>query len=293
MAAVQATATSDHPGTLASDRPQRDLFKYNIRFDHTPAEVQHLREIETPWVDGLLARVAEDGGEKVDTFEKFRERMNGIIEEEAQNPPPSCLFLANEADDKAFRFIVEQFAVDALTEAKSFLPILGHLPVTAQMPVLRVLIDEFGCGNLSQMHTYLYMKLLDELGMSTELDDYFDITVEEVFAFSNIFHWTTKRAPCPEYFLGGLAWFEAVVPTFFSHYVKACERLGIANHHYFSEHVHIDPYHAHSVLKAIQETARHRDLDYERVWHGTSLLATVTADAFDKVVDVWTKGEKV
>lgn len=294
MSVAQAAANADSPGMLASERPQRDLFKYNIRFDHTPAELQHLRDIETPWVEGLLERVNADG-DKAETFEDFREKMNAIIEEEGTNPPPSCLYLANEADYESFKFIVEQFAIDALTEAKSFLPILGHVPVQAQMPLMRVFIDEFGCGNLSQMHTNLYMKLLTELGMSTNLYEYIDITVEEVFAFSNIFHWTTKRAPSPEFFLGGLAWFEAVVPTFFSHYTKACDRLGIENHHYFSEHVHIDPYHAHSALKAIQETARHREggIDYDRVWQGTKLLATVTGEAFDKVVEVVTNGEKV
>jgi hypothetical protein len=86
--------------------------------------------------------------------------------------------------------------------------------------------------------------------------------------------------------MGALSWFEGVVPIFFKPYVEACERLGIAAHRYFSEHIHIDVYHAQSALLAIREAAKSQPMDYTKVWLGAQLAQSVAGKAFDAAVEV-------
>ncbi|MBO0797339.1 MAG: iron-containing redox enzyme family protein [Blastocatellia bacterium] len=270
-------------------RSQRDMFLAN-RERLGPQSYEELISYEAVWMDKLLSPLT-DQSVGVQSFEQFRGLLKELIEKESDNPPLSAIFLAQEMSLKQFKGLVEQFAVDGLTEAQAFPAIIPRLPIRAQMPIQRILIDEFGCGNLEQMHTYLYCLLLEELGSPLDLDYFVGIAIDPVFEFVNVFHWMTKRAPDVEYFLGALSWFEGVVPIFFKPYVEACDRLGIKAHHYFSEHIHIDHYHAQSALLAIREAAKSVPIDYKKVWVGAQLAQLVAGQAFDAAVELTRGGE--
>ena len=263
---------------------QRDLFLAN-RVPLGARSYEELLSFESSWIEQLL-RPLVDGAKAPDSFEEFRRSLDELIQQDADNTPPSAVFLAREMDREQFKMLVEQFAVDGLTEAQAFPAIIPRLPIQAQMPIQRILIDEFGCGNLDQMHTNLYCQLLQELGSTTDLSNFVQTALDPVFEFVNIFHWMTKRAPDVEYFLGALSWFEGVVPIFFKPYVDACERLGISAHRYFSEHIHIDVYHAQSALQAIRETAKFACIDYSKVWMGAQLSQLIAGRAFDAAVEL-------
>lgn len=267
---------------------QRALFLHN-RVPLDPPVYAELVAFETAWIDRLVASLEAAG--PVPTFGDFRNRLQGLIDQEANTPAPNAVFLADQADRRQFKVIIDQFAVDALTEAQAFFAILPRLPMRAQMAIQRILIDEFGCGNLDQMHTQLYCRLLEELGSPTDLQSFLERTLDPVFEFVNIFHWMSKRARDVEYFLGALAWFEGVVPALFLPYVTACERLRISAHHYFTEHIHIDAFHAQSALLAIRETAKSEPVDYAKVWIGALLAQSVTGRAFDASVELARRGE--
>ena len=64
------------------------------------------------------------------------------------------------------------------------------------------MIDEFGSGNLKRAHTTLYIELLRELGMPTEVAHYLDRIEPACFAFVNLFFWLCLRADDPSYFAG-------------------------------------------------------------------------------------------
>lgn len=71
---------------------------------------------------------------------------------------------------------------------------------------------------------------------------------------------------------------------FFECYVQACTRLAIAAHAYYSEHQHIDEFHAiegHNVLRAMQATGT---LDAGKAWAGAQLASAITAAAFEAAV---------
>lgn len=273
----------DHDRSVTS---QRELFLAN-RVPLHPRSYDDLFSFESPWMTGLL-KPFNDATEPVGSFEDFKTLLTRVIQQEAEEPPQSAVFLAQGMTREQFKMLVEQFAVDGLTEAQAFPAIIPRLPMRAQMPIQRILIDEFGCGNIDQMHTNLYCQLLEELGSPVDLNYFVAIAVDPVFEFVNIFHWMTKRSPDVEYFLGALSWFEGVVPVFFKPYVDACGRLGIAAHRYFSEHIHIDEYHAQSALLAIREAAKAGPIDYTKVWLGAQLAQSVAGRAFDAAVE-WTQ----
>ena len=265
-------------------KSQRGLFLAN-RVPLGPRSYEDLISFESGWMEGLLTPLTDET-KPLSSFEEFKDLLTQLIRKEAANSPPSAAFLAQEMDREQFKMLVEQFAVDGLTEAQAFPAIIPRLPIRAQMPIQRILIDEFGCGNLDQMHTNLYCQLLEELGSPLDLKYFVNIAIDPVFEFVNIFHWMTKRSPDVEYFLGALSWFEGVVPIFFKPYVDACDRLGIAAHRYFSEHIHIDVYHAQSALLAIREAEKSMPIDYTKVWMGAQLAQAIAGQAFDAAVEL-------
>ena len=75
-------------------------------------------------------------------------------------------YVEHDAGPEAFAAVVGQYAVDGLTEAQAMFYAVPRLVCSAaQMPVVRVLIDEMGCGNPRKRSTQLFRDLLGELGL--------------------------------------------------------------------------------------------------------------------------------
>lgn len=75
------------------------------------------------------------------------------------------------------------------------------------------------------------------------------------------------------------------MPFFFECYTSICSRLQIKAHTYYSEHVHIDVFHAiegQRLLKAMDATG---DLDPVKAWEGICMGREITNAAFDAAVD--------
>ena len=262
--------------------PLRRLFLLN-RSVPDPTVYAEIAEIEQPWIDGLLAETEaqlEPVASRADWLELLAEQLR------AEAADPGALgYLAHSASYEEFRAFVLEFAPDGLTEAQNFFPAIARVPIKAQLALMRVLIDEFGCGNLQQSHSYLYIKLLTELGLPTELDQVLEYTSEPTFAFLNSFYWLASRAPQPEYFLGALAYLEASIPAAFTLLADGCRRLGIQNGAYYSEHVHIDGFHMKELQTAIREYEVVHGLDATKVWIGARLLSQVLGTAVENAVE--------
>jgi hypothetical protein len=149
---------------------------------------------------------------------------------------------------------------------------------------LRVLIDEFGCGNSEQEHSQLYRDPLTELGMPTDLDYYIEIVSEPSLAYVNLFSWLAARAPAEEYFLGAYAYFESSVLSAFQSFAAATERLGIHNRRYYTEHLYIDSFHSRQMLEAIKALEDERPINLAKVWTGMLLTSATVAEATEAAV---------
>lgn len=263
--------------------PQRYLYEFNRRrlqdAEHPDAVAL---AIERAWITERLHPF--DGEPPPCDLRELRTRLEQLLRAEAEAPSPSASYVAAEMDRGELRTLVEEFAIDGLTEAQAFYYVLPRLTLEAQMPMLRIMIDEFGSGNLRRAHTSLYVNLLRELELPTDLPYYLDRVCSECLEFVNLFFWLALRADHPSYFAGAITYLETSIPSFFACYVDACQRLGIAAHHYYSEHRHIDVFHAlegQRLLRAMDNTA---SLDPSKAWRGAQLASSVTGRAFDAAV---------
>jgi nitrite reductase/ring-hydroxylating ferredoxin subunit len=240
-------------------------------------------QFERAWIARRLDAL-EHADERVETAEGFRAALERWLAEERDAPSEGGRFIAEAATREQFRVVLREYALDGLTEAQAMFAVVPRLDPASQAPVMRILIDEFGCGNPARIHANLYRDLLVELGLPTSLESYLQPDrLEVAFAFVNVYHWLTKRAPTVDYYLGALVYTESVIPWSFRCFVRACERLGIEHGAYFSEHIHIDPYHARDASYALGLQRRARGFDYHAAWLGAELVRRIANEAFEQI----------
>ncbi|UXY27148.1 iron-containing redox enzyme family protein [Streptomyces sp. HUAS TT20] len=264
-----------------TDSPHKRLFLLN-RARPTAGTVARIEELEAEWIGPLLARLTERT-EPLATRAEWLIRLDELLTRERAGSPAGS-YLAEKATREEFTHVVREFALDGLTEAQNFFPAIPRLPLRAQMAVMRVLIDEFGCGNQRQAHSQLYLDLLAELGLPQDLESHLDTTGDETYQFLNVFYWLTQRAEDIDCFLGALAYLEASIPDAFTVQARACERLGIVNGRYYTEHLHIDTFHMREMQLAIKECEAAGGIDPTRLWIGAQLLSELIGGAFDAAV---------
>jgi len=261
----------------------RQLYLLNrARLRDPDAGPAALLGFERRWIADQLAAIPPDGVPA--DLPALRRCIARMIEDEQREAPDSACYVADRMSAEEFRILVQEFAVDGLTEAQAFYYVLPRLTLEAQMPMLRIMIDEFGSGNLRRAHTSLYVNLLRELQLPTDVAFYCDRIEPACLAFVNLFFWLSLRADDPSYFAGAITYLETAIPGFFECYVRACRRLGIQAHAYYSEHQHIDAFHAvegQHLLRAMHST---RSLDPGKAWLGARLARAVTSEAFEAAV---------
>lgn len=264
---------------------QKLFYLYNCeRIQDTTNHDPGYLEFEKQWISGILGGFKEveydfDHTNLIGHFDK-------LVEEESASEPESAAYVSRQMSLGEFRIMVQEFAVDGLTEAQVFYYIMPRLHLEAQMPMLRILIDEFGSANPARMHTGLYRNLLRELGMPTEPSVYLDKIDDVSYEFLNMYFWLTLRADDPSYFVGALTYLETMIPIVFPCYVDACNRLGIKAHQYYSEHCHIDEFHAVEGKRIFRAMDRTGTLDAGKAWLGVQLSSFVTNRVFDNAVEV-------
>ncbi|WP_248750494.1 iron-containing redox enzyme family protein [Pseudomonas sp. MWU15-20650] len=241
-----------------------------------------LLSFEQQWIERSISESMTQ--QQPGSLSELRRMLEALIEQERGEEPPTARYVAQEMTLDEFKILVQEFALDGLTEAQVFYHLMPRLNLEAQMPMLRMMIDEFGSGNIQRSHTSLYKGLLKELGMPTDLESHIQANAEAGCSFPNMFCWLTMRADDPSYFAGVITYFETVVPFFFSCYTTLCDRLGIKAHTYYSEHVHIDVFHALEGQRLLKAMDNDRKLDYRKAWQGICMGRLITNNAFDQAV---------
>lgn len=268
----------------AGDSPQKRLYIYNRTVPDVDGYVDMLA-IEQDWAVRMAAEYEEQAPRFSDGDELLDALRTLLWEEEQSGPSEAERFLAEEATLEQFKSVVTDFAVDGLVESQSHLGIIRRLPDRARTTVMRVLIDEFGCGNDDQEHAQLYAALVRELGLPTDLAYYVERAPDECFAYVNLFHWFADRASAPEYFLGAYSYFESSVLYAFRCYAQASERLGIVNRKYYTEHLYIDSFHSKQMRSSIRALERHRPVQLAKVWAGVQMTSATVAQATQASID--------
>lgn len=244
-----------------------------------------INTFEQIWIESRIAECESPIRPK--TYQELYDAFSAQLDiERTEYDNASSVYVGNAMPLHEFKILVGEFALDGLTEAQVFYNIFPKLPLAAQMPMLRIMIDEFGSGNQKYAHTTLYIKLLHELGMPDSYEDYLPTVSNSSLEFVNLFYWLCIRANDPSWFVGALTYLETIIPDAFDCFAKACRRLNISSHAYYTEHQHIDFYHAQDSLRILKAMDAAQVLNYETAFKGMLLASFITNRAFDGAVKV-------
>lgn len=271
----------------------KQLFLFNRDFVQDPMlRNRDIIEFEVQWIKNRLEQSLPAALPK--NYSQLHDAFQAQLQIETnEDDGINAEYVASKMTREEFQILVSEFAVDALTEAQVFYYILPRLPLSAQMPMLRIIIDEFGSGNLDCAHTTLYINLLQELGMPVHYKDYLIGLDDCSFEFVNLFYWLCMRSDDPSWFVGALTYLETIIPDAFDCMAQACSRLSIQSHAYYTEHQHIDFYHAQEGLRILKAMDREGALDYCKALKGIMLASLITRNAFKGAVEKARQHNKV
>lgn len=171
------------------------------------------------------------------------------------DPPVSAdgLFYRDRVTEKGYRRLVAIASLDGLVEASQLSRTLGGVGNEVHAVLTRLLIEEYGGGRFARKHSSHFTTMLEELGMQTEPEAYFDLVPWQLLAVINHSFLMTERKRYFLRYIGGLLYGELSVPATFRNYQAAGERLGLsaAAMSYWNLHIKVDELHGRWMLNDV------------------------------------------
>lgn len=227
------------------------LFWYDDLRRYTNERSLYLRAIrdtiEAAWQAWETAQLDLTTYSEIDVKQALIDRVANDVD-----PPLSDdnLFFRDHITELGYRRLVAIASLDGLVEASQLSRTLGGVSNEVHAVLTRLLVEEYGGGRLARKHSSYFTTMLEELGMQTEPEAYFDLVPWEVLAIINHSFLMTE---CKRYFLryiGGLLYGELTVPASFRNYQVAGERLGLSASamSYWNLHIKVDELHGRWML---------------------------------------------
>ncbi|TBR60356.1 iron-containing redox enzyme family protein [Mastigocladus laminosus UU774] len=204
-------------------------------------------QIETAWQAWELAQIDVVGLQKLDVKQALIDRAAEDLD------PPLSLesrYLREQMSQAGYRYLLAIASFDGLVEGSRLSRILGGTANEVQCTLIRVLLEEYGNGRLSRKHSTFFAQMLNEFGMNTEPEGYFDLVPWQVLACANHNFLMTE---CKRHYLrygGGLTYFEVAGPAAYRNYLAAAQRLGLSDAAmgYWELHIREDERHGRWML---------------------------------------------
>lgn len=238
-----------------------DLRHYTNERSHYLNKVRD--KIETHWQEWELSHIDVEAIKQLDVKQALVERSDRDL-----NPPISedSRYLREEMTEAGYRHVLAIGSFDGLVEGSRLSRILGGAANEVHATLMRVLIEEYGNGRLSRKHSTYFAQMLEEFGMNTQPEAYFDLVPWEVLACANHNFLMTERKI---YFLrynGGLTYFEVAGPAAYRNYLGAAQRLELSKEAmgYWELHIREDERHGQWMLTDVSLPLAERYAD--RAW---------------------------
>lgn len=204
-------------------------------------------QIEAAWQEWELAQMDVTALKKLDVGQALSERVAADLD-----PPLSVdsRYIVTQMTEAGYRHLLAIGSFDGLVEGSRLSRILGGAANKVQCTLVRVLLEEYGNGRFSRKHSTFFAQMLDEFGMNTQPEGYFDLVPWQVLACDNHNFLLTE---CKRHFLrynGGLTYFEVAGPAAYRNYLAAAQRLGLseAAMGYWELHIREDERHGRWML---------------------------------------------
>jgi hypothetical protein len=256
----------------------RDLNEYE---NERSPYLQNLRDrIETPWqawetqqFDQALMAQFQTSLAQMRTWsvDQVKQALQERADADLQPPlSPSKRYIREGMTKAGYRHLIAIASLDGLVESSRLCHILGGASNEIQATLIRVLLEEYGNGRLSRKHSTFYAQMMEELGLNSQPEAYFEIVPWEVLACINHNFLLTERKRHFLRYNGGFTYFEIYGPSIYQDYMMAAQRLGLSDTAmgYWELHIREDERHGqwmlHQVAFALADT--YPNEAWELVW---------------------------
>jgi hypothetical protein len=230
--------------------------------------LQHIRnQIETAWQRWELAQLNLSDMQQLNVEQALCDRSAADLD-----PAPS----ADQCDFRdhiglaGYQHLLAIASLDGIVEASQLSRMLGGAANEVHAVLTKLLVEEYGTGRLSRKHSSYFITMLEELGMQTEPEAYFNVVPWEVLAMINHSFLLSERKRYFLRYIGGLLHTEISVPAAFSIYHDAAQRLGLSDRamSYWSLHIKVDQLHGRWMLDevALPLISQYSSNAWEMIW---------------------------
>ena len=247
------------------------------------------KAMEDAFLDALRVAVgspSEDSNEGIDA------RLYRILRE--NDVPEMPRFLEAEATDVQFREYVIHRSAYQLKEADPHswaIPRLGGQPKAA---LIEIQADEYGNGSLQHMHSELFARTMDELGLDSRYGHYVTLLPGVTLATVNVMSFFGIHRLWRGATIGHLAAFEMGSSLPNRRYSNGLERLGYSKKARAFYDVHVIADAAHENVAAVDLAGGLAAQDaalVDDILFGARSLAVCEGRLFNYLMDSWKHGD--
>jgi hypothetical protein len=206
--------------------------------------------IESVWAQWEISQLAPERIEESDVAEALRRRA---VADLTPTPSTEGIYFRDQMGVAGYRKLLEIASLDGLVEASQLSRTLGGVGNGIHSMMTRLLVEEYGGGRLSRKHSSFFKLMLEELGINSTPEYYFEEVPWEVLATINHSFLLSERKLFYLRYVGGLLYTETSVPAAFDNYRLAAERLGMSEkaRGYWNLHIKEDERHGRWMLNDI------------------------------------------
>ena len=207
--------------------------------------------VEAAWQPWELAQLGAAAPGRAECVAEALKRR--AAEDVAPRPSADGLYFRERVGEAGYRCLLAIASLDGLVEASQLSRTLGGASNDVHAVMTRLLVEEYGGGRLARKHSSFFIRMLEEFGMSTAPEFYFDAVPWEVLAAINHSFLLSERKRYYLRYVGGLLYTEVSVPAGFENYRAAAERLGLSDaaRGYWELHIREDERHGRWMLEDV------------------------------------------
>jgi hypothetical protein len=273
------------------------LFWYDDLDNYTNEDSTYLSKvrtnIESVWQAWESDQLDHASLTSLNVADALRDRVAQDLDPTDTN---ESLYFRNEMNEKEYQSLLAIASLDGLVEASQLSRTLGGAANEIQSMITRIFLEEYGGGQLRRKHSSFFASMLEEFGMNTKPEAYFDLIPWEVLANINHSFFLCDKNRHYLRYMGGLLYTEVSVPASFANFRQAGLRLGLSRNaiEYWDLHIKEDKKHGQWMLddvalplaKRYEENAWELLLGYDQqrlisVRAGKAVAESIKTEAMD------------
>ncbi|GAA1443280.1 iron-containing redox enzyme family protein [Mycobacterium cookii] len=221
------------------------------RAEWDPGLLAVRHDLEEALEDRLRSRWSEAGGGAAPGAADVPGALEALVAED--DGPSLADHVRRHADRDQVLELLRQRSVYHLKESDPSAFVVPRLPVRAKAALMALQFDEYGDGDPNRLHSHLFARGLEAVGLRAEYGAYVDDAVTENLEMNNAGSLLGLHRRLRGAAMGHLAAFEMTSSLPSRKMVQGLDRLGLTGpmSHYYDEHVEADAVHEHLAARDI------------------------------------------